>query len=128
MKAHDLPSSFIDLPELLVTPSTTEEEATAALRVLGSFNRCMVGVIRFSGETPWERHLEDELLYVVEGEVDVTVLADPGAVETTIGQGSIFVVPKGLWHRQKPRPVVSLLFLTSETGTEASRARDPRSA
>ncbi|MDP3208488.1 MAG: cupin domain-containing protein [Rhodoglobus sp.] len=128
MKAHDLPSSFIGLPDLLVTPSTTESEAAAALRVLASFNRCMVGVIRFSGETPWERHVEDELLYVVEGEVDVTVLADHGAVEATIRQGSIFVVPKGLWHRQRPRPVVSLLFLTPETGTEASRANDPQPA
>lgn len=97
------------------------------MRVLGAFNSCMVGTVRFSGRTPWERHPGDELLYVVQGAVDVTVLFDDGAQLTTLGEGSVFVVPAGRWHRQAPKPVVSLMFVTPAEGTDASWSDDPRS-
>ena len=126
MEAHDVRAAFGNLPELKITSATTEADAMAAMRMIASFNQCMVGIVRFSGQTPWERHPDDELLYVVEGEVDVTVLTDKGAAQTTVRAGSLFVVPRGLWHRQLPRPSVALLFLTSMEGNEASTAEDPR--
>ena len=126
MEPQHVPSALAELPELRVTADTTPAEASAALRVLATFNRCMVGTIRFSGRTPWERHPEDELLYVVEGEVDVTVLLDEGAQETRVTEGSVFIVPKDRWHRQTPRPVVSLMFVTHAEGSEASWSEDPR--
>lgn len=88
----------------------------------------MVGVIRFAGETPWERHPGDELLYVVEGAVDVTVLSEAGRRQATVGQGEIFVVPRHCWHRQQAQRSVSLMFVTPADGTDASRAEDPRRA
>ena len=127
MEAHDIRAAFGALPELKVTPATTEADAMAAMRMIASFNQCMVGMVRFSGQTPWERHPDDELLYVMQGEVDVTVLTDTETVQATVRAGSLFVVPKGLWHRQLPRPGVALLFLTSMEGNEASTADDPRS-
>lgn len=126
MEPQHVPSAFAGLPELRVTATTTPAEANAALRVLGTFNRCMVGTIRFSGRTPWERHPEDELLYVVQGEVDVAVLLDEGVQETTVTEGSLFIVPGDRWHRQTPRPVVSLMFVTHAEGSEASWSEDPR--
>ncbi len=126
MEAHDIRAAFGTLPELTVTSATTEADAMAAMRMVASFNQCMVGMVRFCGQTPWERHPDDELLYVMHGEVDVTVLTDAEAVQTTVRAGSLFVVPKGLWHRQLPRPSVALLFLTSMDGNEASTADDPR--
>lgn len=96
------------------------------MRVLGGFNQCRVGTVRFSGRTPWERHPGDELLYVVQGAVEVTVLLDDGAQQTTLSEGSVFVVPAGRWHRQAPKPVVSLMFVTPAEGTDASWSDDPR--
>ena len=127
MEAHEIRTAFGSLPELNITSATTEADAMAAMRMVASFNQCMVGMVRFSGQTPWERHPDDELLYVVQGEVDVTVLTETDAVETTVRAGSLFIVPKGLWHRQLPRPAVALLFVTSMEGNEASTAEDPRS-
>ena len=55
---------------------------------------------RYMGTSPWERHRSgDELLYTVEGSIDVTVLTTDRAVTTSVPQGSIFVVPAGMWHR-----------------------------
>ena len=67
----------------------------------------------------------DELLYVLDGEIDITVLTDNGPVHATVGAGSIFVVPQGLWHRPVARVAVTLLSATPKP-TEVSFAEDPR--
>lgn len=125
--AHDLSAALAGVPELNITSETTGEEAQASFRQLTSFDECAVGVMRFSGLTPWERHPGgDELLHVLEGEVDVTLLTDGGPVHRTVSEGSVFVCPRGLWHRQLPRPKVSMLFATPTKTTEVSFAEDPR--
>ena len=67
---------------------------------------------------------------MLEGEIEATVLpedpAEPG-MQVTLRSGSVFVVPRGLWHRQEPKPSVSLLFLTAAETTEHSMAVEPRS-
>ena len=66
------------------------------------------------------------MLYVVDGAVAVTVLFDDDAQHTTLTAGSVFIVPSGRWHRQEPRPLVSLMFVTPAEGTDASWSDDPR--
>jgi quercetin dioxygenase-like cupin family protein len=104
-----------------------EEDAEKSMRVLGQFNHCMFGVAHLSGETPSERHpAGDELLYVLEGEVDVTTLTDSEPARETVCSGSVFVVPNGLWHRQFAQPEAKLLFITPSEGNEDSWADHPR--
>jgi hypothetical protein len=58
-------------------------------QALASFNGCTVGVSRFSTHPLWERHpAGDEFLQVFEGELDITVLAPDGPVESTLRPGS----------------------------------------
>ncbi|MGH7949267.1 MAG: cupin domain-containing protein [Candidatus Binataceae bacterium] len=129
MNAHDVRAALASVPELKISSSTTAEDADAAVRELGWLNQCLLGVMRYSGLTPWERHPDgDELLHVIDGEVDVTLLTDSGPVEQTIRAGSVFVVPRGLWHRQLPKPVVAMLFATPAKTTEISFDDDPRPA
>lgn len=129
LMAHELDTVLRDLPEIHITSNTTAAEADAAVRMLASVGRCSLGLMRFSGLSPWERHPDgDELLHVIEGAVDLTVLTDDGPTEVTLDAGSVFVCPKGLWHRQRPRPSVTLLFGTPTENGEASFADDPRQA
>lgn len=129
LDAHDLGTVLRDLPSIHITPETTATEADAAVRMVTSIGACAVGLMRFSGESPWERHPDgDELLHVIEGAVDVTVLTDDGPTEIALDAGSVFVCPKGLWHRQRPRPSVTLLFGTPTEHGEATFADDPRHA
>ena len=59
----------------------------------GSLNQCTVGVARFSAHPLWERHSTgDELLHVIEGTLDLTVLAEDGPVEMTLGPWQVFLV------------------------------------
>ena len=125
--AHDLPRALSDLPELVISADTTEEEADAATRSLTTLGPCTLGVMRYSGLTPWERHPDgDELLHVLEGAVDVTILTDDGPKQVSLDTGSVFVCPRGLWHRQLPRPSVTMLYGTPTQHGEASFADDPR--
>jgi len=123
----DLPGAVAGLTPVAITPDTTEDEANGAVRELGWLHDRLVGVMRFAGETPWERHPDgDELLHVLDGEVDLTVLTDTGPRHVSIAAGSVFVCPRGLWHRQRPKTAATILFATPTATSEASWADDPR--
>ena len=88
---------------------------------LGRFGTGSVGQ-----RSPWERHPEgEELLHVLQGAVEVTLLLDSGPASTRLDAGSIFVVPTGVWHSH------TALSATVEFGatpgkSEHSTAADPR--
>lgn len=127
MRAYDIATELRRLQTLQVTPATTEAEAATAVRPLGRLDKCLVGVTRFVGLSPWEYHPDaDELLYVVEGSVEVSVLTDGKPVIAVLATGSIFVVPHGMWHRQNATEPAALLFATG--ATDISWADDPRGA
>lgn len=123
MRAHDLRQALAGVTAAAVT---TAEEDAAAFPRLASFNAGAVYVGRFSGQTPWERHPDaDELLYVLEGATDITLLMPNGPAEVSVAAGSVFVVPSGLWHRQLARTGVTLLAAVPDN-SEISEADDPR--
>jgi mannose-6-phosphate isomerase-like protein (cupin superfamily) len=124
VKAHDLRQA---LSALATGTVTTAQEDAAAFPRLASFNDGAIYVGRFAGQTPWERHPDaDELLYVLDGAVDITLLTERGPAQVSVAAGSAFVVPRGLWHRQWARPSVTLLAAVPDN-SEISEADDPRS-
>jgi quercetin dioxygenase-like cupin family protein len=127
---RDLPAALGELSAaapLAITRETTEAEANDAVREIGRLEDRFLGVMRFSGTTPWERHPDgDELLHVLDGEVDVTLLTDDGPVDVAVPAGSLFVCPRGLWHRQTPRTAATVFFATPTATSEASWDDDPR--
>src|ERR1700687_3339718 len=127
LEVHDLRAALREVPHLTITEITTGEEADAAVRTVAKLDQLTFGVMSYSGLTPWERHPGgDELLYALDGEVEVTVLTDDGPVHQTIRKGSAFVCPQGLWHRQLARKSVSMLYGTATETSEISFAEDPR--
>jgi quercetin dioxygenase-like cupin family protein len=126
-RAHDLRALLAEVSPLAVDRSTTEEQASSAMRPLDTQNGAVVGLVRFTGLTPWERHPHgDELLHVLEGVVEVTVLDERETVRATLRAGSVFIVPRGLWHRQHAEHSVALMFATPVEEGETSWAEDPR--
>jgi quercetin dioxygenase-like cupin family protein len=122
----DLNATIGKLKELKITDATTGEEANDASRNFAEMGERTLGVMRFSGLTPWERHGSDELIYAVEGAVDVTVLTDSGPVHRRVNAGSFFVCPENLWHRQRADDSVTILYGTPAKTSEHSFAEDPR--
>jgi quercetin dioxygenase-like cupin family protein len=93
---------------------------------LAPFNKGSVGVFRTSaGVSPWERHPDDhELLYVLDGEVEITVVTPEGWRTAAVTAGAVFIVPRGLWHRHTIRENLVELYVTPGE-TEHSTAGDP---
>src|SRR5215471_2802287 len=126
MTARNVRAALSGIPVLAISDKTTGEEAAAAFPQLGSLNGCGLYAGRFSGLSPWERHTSaDELLHVLEGELEITTLTDQGPVRNTLRAGTIFVCPRGLWHRQYSAHGV-LEFSATPQPTEVSFAEDPR--
>jgi quercetin dioxygenase-like cupin family protein len=122
----DLNATIGKLKELKITDATTEEDANKAVRNIAEMGERTLGVMRFSGLTPWERHGGDELIYALEGAVDITVLTDSGPVHRRVNAGSFFVCPENLWHRQNAEDSVTILYGTPTKTSENSFAEDPR--
>lgn len=126
--AYDVSAAAARATPLAITGQTTAQEASAAYLHLTDLDRLRLGVMRFSGRTPWERHPDgDELLYALDGEVELTALTDDGPVARTLRAGDAFVCPRGIWHRQLPKSSVTILYCTPNKTDEVSFADDPRS-
>lgn len=98
-------------------------------RLLGSLDNATIMVTKFAGLAPWERHPDgDELILVLEGGGEITVLTESGPVRSQLAPGRLFVCPKGLWHRAHADPAMTALYVTPLAGGEHSFADDPRTA
>jgi mannose-6-phosphate isomerase-like protein (cupin superfamily) len=82
----------------------------------------------FDGDSEWERHQNgDEVVQVLAGETELTVITADGPQLLRLGQGMLTVVPRGCWHRFHAPKGVTVLTVTPQP-TEHSTAEDPRQA
>ena len=127
LQEHDLRAALREVPHLNITADTTGEDADAAVRNVAKIGNLTLGVMSYTGQTPWERHPDgDELLLALDGELDITTLTDDGPVTRKLRAGEAFVCPQGLWHRQFAEKSVSMLYGTPVDASENSVADDPR--
>jgi mannose-6-phosphate isomerase-like protein (cupin superfamily) len=67
----------------------------------------------------WEMHPhQDELLYLLDGAIDVFLRADLQKTEEDrlhVEEGQACLIPKGMWHRQVVVTPCKMLFVTPET-------------
>ena len=127
LEERDLRAALREVPHLNITSDTTGEDADAAVRNVAKIGNLTLGVMSYTGQTPWERHPDgDELLLALDGEVEVTALTDDGPVTRKLRAGEAFVCPQGLWHRQFAEKSVSMLYGTPTEHGEFSMADDPR--
>lgn len=71
----------------------------------------------------WEMHPDDdEILYVLEGRVAVTLVREEAPATTVaLAAGQAFIVPRAVWHRLQVLAPGRLLFMTPMAGTEHRR-------
>jgi quercetin dioxygenase-like cupin family protein len=126
MEVHSITKIKDELPKLVISEAVTEEQAMESMRILGNFNRCMIGITHFSGTTPWERHEDDEFLQVLEGNVELLAVENGKRMSKRLRAGECFVVPKNLWHRQSSDGGGKVMFITSREGNQTSHEESPR--
>jgi mannose-6-phosphate isomerase-like protein (cupin superfamily) len=86
-----------------------------------SFHGCMGGVAAFKGRPPWEFHGQgDELLFVLAGESELTVLENGSRSVWSLSAGHLAIVPGGRWHSNDAPGGVTMLWITPREGNEHS--------
>ena len=82
-----------------------------------AFHDCVCGVAAFEGTPPWEHHTAgDELLLVLSGESDLTIIEQSGKATRTISTGDLVIVPQGCWHSNHAETGVTFLYMTPAEG------------
>jgi quercetin dioxygenase-like cupin family protein len=81
------------------TPRTTFVERNGSAVQLGAYRNGMLLLGKSTGTGHWETHPEDELLYVLDGAMDVDVVEQEGIRTVTLGAGMMAIVPPDVWHR-----------------------------
>jgi uncharacterized cupin superfamily protein len=105
--------------------ATVSEEPPSPIGTF-AFHDCTVGVGSFSGRPPWELHTGgDELLHILAGESELTVLEEGGPVTRSLRTGDLAVVPQNCWHSNNAPEGVAMLYMTPSAGNRHS-FDDPR--
>lgn len=94
---------------------------------LQAFNDHSFGVCQITGISPvWEMHPDtDEFFHILEGEFTMMLLDHEQPSHFEIPAGSIFVVPKGIWHKPGAPNGAKFMYFTPGQ-TLHSDAEDPR--
>ena len=127
VKAVHIETELAQLPVLRGRkPDTPADEADKAFATLADLGDGGVFAGRFEGESPWERHTKgDELVHILAGETQLTLLSDAGPQVLEMTAGMLTVVPQGCWHRFHAPGGVTVLTVTRQP-TDHSTAEDPR--
>ena len=93
------------------------------------FNDNTVGACHISGVSPvWEMHPDtDEIFYILDGGFEITLLTASDTEHHQLEAGTMFVVPKGIWHKPAAPNGAKFIFHTPGTSLH-SEAEDPRVA
>jgi len=126
-KAVDILEAIAPLPVLRNRrPDTPESELEGVFATLAETRDGGVFAGSFEGETAWERHGNaDELVQVLKGETQLTILTDGDQTVLEMKAGMVTVVPRGCWHKFHAPTGVTVLTMTPQP-TEHSTATNPR--
>jgi mannose-6-phosphate isomerase-like protein (cupin superfamily) len=110
------------------TPETPPEAREGAFARLAPYRDSAINVAKFSGEGPWERHVNgDEIVQVVDGATKFHIMFDDGPQTFELKAGMVVIVPQGRWHRFEAPDGVSLMTTTPQPTEHLTFAvDDPR--
>ena len=110
------------------TPETPEADRKSAFARLAPYRDSAINVAKFSGEGPWERHINgDEIVQVVDGSTMFHIMTEDGRQSYALKAGMVVIVPQGAWHRFEAPDGVSLMTTTPQPTQHLTFAiDDPR--
>jgi len=116
LKAVDINSTVASLPWLKGrTPHTEGAEAAKAFATIATTENGGVFTGSFEGQSAWERHINgDELVQVIAGETELTIIHDDEPVVLKMKAGMVTVVPRGCWHQFHAPTGVTVLTMTPQ--------------
>jgi mannose-6-phosphate isomerase-like protein (cupin superfamily) len=87
-----------------------------------------IGAPRITGDAPHDGEMHpdgDELLYLISGQVTVTLELGDGDLLVDLGASDAVVVPKGVWHKVAMREPGQLIHITPGPNGDARPLAGP---
>ena len=113
-KPLSLESAFCNL---VFEPARTPESQNleAAFCELSPYRNGAIYLGHWAGQSEWEIHREgDEIVMVIEGETNLTLLADGKEITHHLESGYLLVVPQGTWHQFSTPKSVKVMTVTPQ--------------
>ncbi len=96
------------------TPTSPDSETAKAFATLAGYRDGGIFVGHYAGNSAWERHIEDEVVMVLEGETTLFLDTAGGVESYTLGSLELVVVPRDTWHRFETSEGVKILTVTPQ--------------
>lgn len=71
-------------------------------------------IVHYAGDSAWERHPDDEVVMVVDGETTMTMIIDDQRRTLTMTAMELIVVPANTWHRFHTPDGVRVMTITPQ--------------
>ena len=96
-------------------------------KIIAELNGQHVKVAKLLGSFEWHFHeQEDELFWVISGQLQMHIRDDAGEQMIEIGPGELFTVPRGLWHRPIAESEVELVLFEPATTLNTGNIENDR--
>ena len=96
-------------------------------KIIAELNGQHVKVAKLLGSFDWHFHeQEDELFWVISGQLQIHIRDDAGEQMIEIGSGELFTVPRGLWHRPIAESEVELVLFEPATTLNTGNIENDR--
>lgn len=96
-------------------------------KIIAELNGQHVKVAKLLGSFDWHFHeQEDELFWVISGQLQMHIRDDAGEQMIEIGSGELFTVPRGLWHRPIAESEVELVLFEPATTLNTGNIENDR--
>ena len=85
-------------------------------KIVGEINDSYVKLVKLQGEFVWHHHEnEDELFFVVKGELRMQVRENGAEREIVIGPGEFIIIPRGVEHLPSADKETHIMLLEPKT-------------
>lgn len=99
-------------------PDTTDMDG--ASKRISSYQQGAVYVAYFAGQSEWELHHCEEIVFVLEGEAQMFQIRDGEEISATLTAGEYALVPTDTWHRFSVEKSAKIMTVTTKQPSEYS--------
>jgi len=96
-------------------------------KIVGEINDAYVKLVKLQGEFVWHHHEnEDELYFVVKGELRMTFRENGAEREVTIRPGEFIIVPRGVEHLPSAEEETHIMLLEPKSTLNTGNIQNER--
>ena len=96
-------------------------------KIVGELNDSYVKLVKFQGDFVWHHHdNEDELFFVIQGEMSMKVREDGAEREIMVRPGEFIIIPRGVEHLPSATEETQVMLLEPKTTLNTGNLENER--